>query len=421
VLHHSAPHLDGYGVRSQSILTCQRAWDIVPTAVTSAHHEIEVRRPAGTTAQPEILDGIRYHRTSLPQGAGADLLLRTPFLRERMFMWTLERAIERVLALGAFDVIHAHSPVLCGWPALRVARRHAIPFVYEVRAFWEDVFLGSALTAGVRIKYAYSRWLETRLMRNAEAVVAISRRLLDEIASRGVSRDRLFHVPNGVDVDRFVPQPRDGALAGKLRLGRGPVLGFIGSFFRWEGLDTLVRAMPRILEREPTTRLVLVGTGETSGEVASLIGQLGLSDSVLLVGRVPHEDVLRYYSVIDVLIYPRLRDRLTDLVTPLKPLEAMAMGKPVIGSDAGGVMELLDEGRAGRLFRAGDSEDLARAALTVLHDEELRRQLAEAGRNYVLRTRHWPTLAGRYKEIYRTVLDSSPVRARHTAGGSSGG
>jgi glycosyltransferase involved in cell wall biosynthesis len=181
------------------------------------------------------------------------------------------------------------------------------------------------------------------------------------------------------------------------------VIGFIGSFYHFEGLDCLIRAMPLVLAALPTARLVLVGTGEAEMAIRDRVQSLGLADAVTLTGRVPHADVLRYYSIMDVLVYPRRSERVTELVTPLKPLEALAVGKPVVGSDVGGIAELLDDGKVGRLFKAGDAADLANVLLAVLGNPALREEMRASGRRFVLERRQWSSLAAEYLPIYERL------------------
>ena len=405
VLHHSTPYLDGYGVRSKSIVDFQRRLGLEPLVVTSAHHELEVKRGAADCPACEIIDGTHYHRTPQPSGPAAGLRMRTPFLREQALVSAIGITLEEVLRTQRVDIIHSHSPVLCGRPALDAARRHGIPMVYEIRAFWEDAFLLGARPFSIAsAKYRYSRALETRLVKDVDSVIAISRRMIDDLAGRGVHRDKLHLVPNGVDLKAFSPVGRDDELARSLGLPQAATLGFIGTFHEIEGLDCLVRAMPTILASEPRAKLLLVGTGPDVDRIARLVAELGLQSSVLMAGRVKHSDVRRYYSVIDVLVYPRHSFRVTELVTPLKPLEAMALGKAVVGSNVGGIAELLNDGKAGMIFEAGNSADLARAVVQLLSDPGARQRLADAGRDYVMRDRGWDQIAQRYVPIYDRLL-----------------
>ena len=412
VLHHSAPYLDGYGVRSKYIVDFQRRLGLTPIVVTSAHHEIEINRDPAAFKATEAIDGTDYVRTPIPNGAGASLRLRTPFLREQALVSALRGTLEGTLGTCDVDLVHAHSPVLCGRPALEAARRRGIPMVYEIRAFWEDAFLLDAGRFGVAAaKYRYSRSLETRLMGDVDAVVAISQHMLDDIESRGIPAHKLHKMPNGVDVEAFAPMPRDAALGTKLGVEPEAVVGFIGTFFGFEGLDCLVNAMPIILRAIPNAKLLLVGAGPEADRIRTQVSDLNLQGCVIQTGRVKHEEVARYYSVMDLLVYPRHRSRLTELVTPLKPLEAMALGKAVVGSDVGGIAELLDNGRAGRLFAAGDANQLAAAVIALLRNRGERERLAGDGRRYALETRSWATLVPGYLPLYHRLVSQSSRRA----------
>jgi PEP-CTERM/exosortase A-associated glycosyltransferase len=293
---------------------------------------------------------------------------------------------------------------------MAAARRHRLPFVYEIRAFWEDALLTGTRSIADRVKYRYSRGLETKLVRAADAVVGISRHIVADVAGRGVASERLACVPNGVDATQFRVVERDPELVRRLGLDGCPTVGFIGTFFGFEGLPDLVAAMPHVLHRLPSARLVLVGSGEDDERVRAQIAALGLQNRVLQLGRVPHEDILRYYALMVVLVYPRRRVRVTELVTPLKPLEAMAAGRPVIGSDVGGIRELLDDGRVGMLFKAGDPADLAEKIIELLSDSVKRESLAAAGLDYVRRERQWTALVQRYRPVYERAAASAGRR-----------
>src|SRR5262249_20185978 len=153
------------------------------------------------------------------------------------------------------------------------------------------------------------------------------------LSRRGIEKDTVSVIPNGVDVDGFRPRARNRKLAEQLHLNGGPVFGFVGSFYHYEGLRLLLEAFPRIRGQIPGAKLLLVGGGPE--EQALKEANSTCDGAVSMIGNVPHAQVPDYYSVIDVLVYPRQRMRLTDLVTPLKPLEAMAMGKAVVASDVG--------------------------------------------------------------------------------------
>jgi glycogen(starch) synthase len=402
VLHHSLPYLDGYSIRSKYIVEFQRKLNLTPIIITSAHHEIEVGHHVSGIFHPqEIIDALTYYRTQFPQGQLKAWQLRKRFFRERVLIQALSKAIQRVLSAEHIDVIHAHSPVLCGIPALKAAKARQIPFVYEVRSFWETVFSEKSL------QYKLGRYVETRLCRKADAVIAIAQPMVDDIIARGISAAKVYKVPNGVDVDSFVPLEKDHTLLSKHNLQGCTVLGFIGSFYRFEGLECLIQAMAEVAQRVPQARLVLVGGGEEEQRIQQLSRQLQLTDKVICVGRVPHTEVLKYYSIMDILVYPRYSDRVTNLVTPLKPLEAMAMGKATIGSDVGGIRELLDNGNVGLLFEAGNVHDLADKITYMIHHARYRQELGEKGRDYILKQRSWEHIVPSYVKIYENILRRS--------------
>ena len=194
--------------------------------------------------------------------------------------------------------------------------------------------------------------------------------------------------------------PGDDALRAELGLTGKRVLGFIGSFYAYEGLDLLLRALPAILQQAPDVALLLTGGGPQEENLKKMTQELGLQDHVKFTGRVPHAQVQRYYSLVDVLVYPRHSMRLTDLVTPLKPLEAMAQGLLLVASDVGGHKELIRDGETGMLFRAGDADDLARSVLRLLSMQDRWPQLREAGRRYVETERNWTNSVARYRDVY---------------------
>ena len=247
-----------------------------------------------------------------------------------------------------------------------------LPVVYECRAFWEDAAADHGTSREGGLRYRLTRGLETWVFRHADAVTCICEGLRPDIIARGIPESKVTVIPNAVDVERFAyNRPRDAALAAELGLSEAVVLGFLGSFYAYEGLTLAVQALPAILEAHANARLLLVGGGPQEAALKDMTRALGLSDKVVFTGRVPHDDVARYYSLVDVLVYPRLPMRLTELVTPLKPLEAMAQGKLVLASDVGGHRELIRHGETGRLFKAGSADALAEAVVELLGERDV--------------------------------------------------
>lgn len=397
VLDHSIPLHSGYTFRTRSILQQQRAlgWDT--HHITSPKHGIEAK----TAAVDETVEGLHFFRTEPAGGA----LARLPVLNQLAVIDRLAARLLQVAQQLRPDVLHAHSPALNAVAALRVGRKLGIPVVYEIRAFWEDAAVDHGTSREWGLRYRLTRAMETWALKNVDAATTICEGLRGEIAGRGIPAQKITVIPNAVDIADFsVDGKRDEALARDLGLEGKTVLGFIGSFYAYEGLNVLLDALPAILVRRPETRVLLVGGGPQEAALRAQAKALGIEGQVLFTGRVPHSEVQRYYNLVDVLCYPRLKMRLTDLVTPLKPLEAMAQGRLLAASDVGGHRELIDDGRTGVLFAAGDADALARRVLALLDAPESWPQLRAQGRAFVEAERNWAASVARYRKVYGGIV-----------------
>ena len=259
------------------------------------------------------------------------------------------------------------------------------------------------------LRYRLTRQLETWALKRADHVTTICEGLRRDIVSRGIPAERVTVIPNAVDIDSFdVGGMADETLKAKLGLAGTTVIGFIGSFYAYEGLDLLLAALPRIVARLPDIRVLLVGGGPQDAALKAQAKALGLEDKVVFTGRVPHQEVQRYYDLVDVLAYPRHSMRLTELVTPLKPLEAMAQGRVLVASDVGGHKELIEDGKTGVLFRAGNAESLGDAIIRLLAERDRWPAIRAAGRRSSRKNAtgevQWPTI--------RPFMTDSPTEAR---------
>jgi PEP-CTERM/exosortase A-associated glycosyltransferase len=250
--------------------------------------------------------------------------------------------------------------------------------------------------------------METWVLRRADEVTCICEGIRNDLILRGIDPGKITIVPNAVDASRFQPVGvRDSTIERDLNLAGKKVIAFIGSFYAYEGLDLLVAAMPKLLSVRPDIRLLLVGGGQVTEAIKQQIVLLGLQDQVILTGRVPNEDVEAYYSVTDVLVYPRKSMRLTELVTPLKPLEAMAQKSMFLASDVGGHRELIRDGITGTLFKADDMDDLVRSLLALLDQEEKWPAIRDAGRHFVENERNWINSVANLKPVYQRLVAGS--------------
>lgn len=394
VLDHSFPIGDGYAFRSGEIIRFERRAGWRTIHVTSA-------KQGSTRASIETADELEFHRTQ----PSTHPLHTLPVLNQWGIVTTLRRRLEDVVRQQRPALLHVHSPCLNGLAAVAVARRFALPIVYEIRSLWEDAAVDSGACREGDLRYRISRALETHVCRQVDQVVTICEGLRTELVSRGLDPGRVTVVPNSVDLDRFTREGfRDESDRARLGLTAGKTFGFIGTFFPFEGLDVLVRAVAAIRAGEPRARFVLVGDGPEEAKVRALARKLGVEDAIVFTGRVRHAEVERYYDLVDVLVYPRVSKRITELVTPLKPLEAMAKGKLVVASDVGGHREMVFPGQNGMLFRAGDPASLAETCLDLLARPNDWDALREHGRRYVREFRSWDRNVQIYDRLYRMLL-----------------
>jgi PEP-CTERM/exosortase A-associated glycosyltransferase len=377
-------------------MRAQKTIGFIPEALTGPLHELE-----DVGARDVTFDGLRYRRTHLYSGFQQSIFnRRVPLLREITVVRLLRKRILELTDSQSIDILHAHSPALCGLAALQAAAMRSIPLVYEIRAFWEDAAVDQKKTSVHSVRYYMSRQLERYVARRAHAVVGIARHILEELQERGVDSGKLFHVPNGVDTARFATSSRDIELASRLGLADAPVLGFIGSLYRYEGISWLVRASTHLRRQGVAFQLLIVGQGEELAEIREAVREVGAQSYVKLAGEVPHDQVQRYYSLMDVMVYPRCSVRLTELTTPLKLLEAMAQAKAVLASDVGGIRELVGPEPPCLLFGPGDVDDFCRQALRLICDHQFRRDLGQKARQMMLREKDWNLQARRYEAVY---------------------
>ncbi|MFD0685373.1 glycosyltransferase family 4 protein [Actinomadura fibrosa] len=379
----------GYTVRTHRIALAQREVLGLDTHVAT---RLGYPLSQGTgDARPRVeVDGVPYHRLipwlppSNPVRAvdkGADLAGR------------LVRELRPA-------VLHAVSNHLNAAVALELGRRHGLPVVYEVRGFLEDSWLSRdpAHTEADDF-YRLTRELETRRMAEADAVVTLGEAMRAEIASRGVPAEKIFTVPNGVDEAFLQPLPDAADLRVELGIPADvPVVGLTSSFYGYEGIDTLIDAAALLRDRGTPITLLLVGDGPERGALERRAAGHGVS--AVFTGRVPMGSVRRYHAILDVFAVPRRADRVCQLVTPLKPIEAMAGGIPVIASDVKALREIVEPGVTGTLTVPEDPEAWAISLDELIYSPERRRKIGQSAREWVRAERTWRAVTAGYREAY---------------------
>ena len=302
------------------------------------------------------------------------------------------------------DQLHVHSPVLNALAALPVAKRRGLPLLYEIRAFWEDAAVGNGTGREGSARYRLIRMLETWAARarrrgGGDLRRAAARPDRPRHRARRRSSSRPTASTSACSATR---SPPTATFARKLGLDGADVVGFIGSFYDYEGLDDLIAAMPLLLAKRPKAHLLLVGGGPMEEALKAQAEASPARDRIHFIGRVPHHEVDRYYGLIDILAYPRKAMRLTELVTPLKPLEAMAQSKLVVASNVGGHRELIEDGVTGTLFPAGDPQALADALDDLFAQRGRWDERRDTARAFVERDRNWSSNISRYAPLTKS-------------------
>lgn len=397
ILDHSLPLHSGYTFRSQNLFRAQEKMGYKPVILTSSKHEESIKK---VTPSVETIGDIKYYRT------GACRSYRLPFVSELMLMHNLYHRILDVAEIEKPQVIHAHSPILNGIPAIKAARKLGIPVVYEIRAFWEDAAVDHGTYKENSWKYRLTKYIETKVCDKADHVGILCNGLKNDLILRSIPETKITPVFNGINPDDLKPVPHDPEYFESWNLKDKKVIGFVGSFYRYEGLDLLIKAFAKIASEYNNAVLLLVGGGEMEKELKQLAREKGIEEKMIMPGRIPHERIAGVYSMIDILAYPRHSMRLTELVTPLKPLEAMAMEKALVASDVGGHKELIKDNYTGMLFKAGDEHHLANKIQMILDDKELETRLKKQGNNWVKEHHTWEVTTSVYKNIYSDLLKS---------------
>ncbi|SDU86228.1 glycosyltransferase family 4 protein [Jiangella alkaliphila] len=400
VLSQSAPiRSGGYAARSHGVATAltARGWDV--QAVTRLGFPYDGWDPGDTREVPasDTVDGIVYHRLLDPGVRGY------PQVPLADYVDRFERGVRDLAARHRVALIHGSSFYVVGLAGLTAARRLGLPFIYEMRGLEELMTLSRDPAFAGSDRHRFLERVETAVARESDLVFVITEALGREMVGRGVAEDRIVVVPNGVHTDRFTPRGRDRELESRLRLAGKTVIGYAGGLVDYEGLELLLDAVAGLGLRDDL-QVLIVGDGAAEPSLRDRAERLGLGASVSFTGRVPHDQVRRYLSLVDVAPFPRLPLPVCELISPIKPFESMAMEKAVVVSDVAALTEFVDDGVTGRVFRKGDAGDLRRVLADLLDDAGQRRELGVAARDWVLRNRDWSTLTDVVDAAYTAAL-----------------
>jgi PEP-CTERM/exosortase A-associated glycosyltransferase len=392
LLNNSLPHVvAGYTVRTHRIAQAQRAVGLDPLMVTRAG--FPVLQGVFDAAPSDDVDGITYYR--LP---AEGLARRGPAALIQANVERLAPLVERHRPA----VLQPTSPYDNPRAALALGAATGIPVVYEVRGFLEQTWRSRHGDAAADTdRYQMTRAIEGWCMRHADRVVTLGAAMKADIVARGADPNHVWVIPNAVDPDDFSPQPTDPRLRADLGFaGTDVVLGYVSSLVSYEGVTHLLDAIAILRSRHRRVRGLIVGDGAERVALEQRSARLGLGDVVRFTGRVPITAVKRYYAQIDVFVVPRTNDQVSRTVTPLKPLEAMALERAVVTSDVPALREIIQPGETGLVFTAEDAGDLAAVVEPLLDDRPARDRLGKAAREWVIAERTWRRNGERYRELY---------------------
>jgi PEP-CTERM/exosortase A-associated glycosyltransferase len=391
----SLPHAQvGYTIRTQAIVRSQKQVGLDPQVITSIGFPPGALPSGGTH---EVIDGIDHFR--LLDGGPLPTGMRDKLDRAHAVARPLVEALQPSL-------LHAASDYLNALLALALGADLQIPVVYEVRGFWEESWLSRRDEAISKNsdQYLLRRDIETRCMHEADHVITLGDTMKRDMISRGIPEDKITVIPNAVDLDSFVPASRDDRLGEEVGLRKNDlVVGYISSLIAYEGIEYLIRATALLKPDFPNLRLLIVGEGPERIALETEAGELLPPNTAIFTGSVPHEFVASYYGLIDVFVVPRRPDRVSELVTPLKPYEAMAMELPVVVSSVSALREMIEPGVSGLTFEAGSAASLAEVLRPLLEEEHRRLELGRNAREWVAQERTWERNTSRYSELYRTL------------------
>lgn len=399
LLHNALPHHSGgYATRTHGLLTelNRGGWDV--DGVTRLGYPYDMPKMADAPELPprEQVGEVVYHHLL----TGRQIEKKNP-----MFDYT-ERYVDALLPLARDErpaILHGASNHWNGLAAVTAGRRLGIPSVYEVRGLWEVTRASRDPEWGRSDQYRYLARMEADAAREASRVLAITGALKAELVDRGVDAEKITLVPNGVDTERFTPIPRDEELARQLGVAGKTVIGYVGTIVDYEGLDLLLTATRELRRTREDFHVLIVGDGAALEALQARAAAEAIEDVVTFVGRVPHEEVERFYSIIDITPFPRLPLPVTEMVSPLKPFEAMAMSKAVVASDVAALAEIVSPGLNGLLHEKGNAESLIAQLTELLDDDELAQRLGAQAREWVVEHRTWNHLARRIASVYAEI------------------
>ena len=394
MLHNSLPYASGgYATRSHGVAVSLKSQGYDVQVVTRTGYPLDVKDTDITVGEDSVIDGIQYTRLLAPVIRGNTL--------QNYMKDSIEAYVEHFKLVRPAYVMAASS-FRHALPAIIAAKRLAIPTIYEVRGFWEVTRISREPSFESSKAYEYQVKMEAETAKAADQVFTLTMSMKEELVKRGVTASNIAITPNACEPTEFSPRNKNNNLRAKLEIPEDvPVIGYIGSWVHYEGLDDLVRACKLLFDKGIKFRCLIVGSenvandslGPIYDELMGIIKDTKLADWVITPGRVPFAEVSKYYSLIDIAPFPRKPLPVTEMVSPMKPLEALAMEKAVVVSNVGALDEMIEDGKTGLVFQKGNIRDLADKLELLIKDGKLRSLLGTNGRRHIVNERNWKNVS----------------------------
>ncbi|QFU01726.1 Alpha-D-kanosaminyltransferase [Halomonas sp. THAF5a] len=413
ILNHSLPYQsEGYATRAHGLAKAIGATGSNVVCISRPGFPWSFIKEYKDQALPgkETIEGVEYQRLREPKG----------WKGTHNYIAKAAHELEKKLLEIKPSCVMAASDFKNAIPAFLAARRLGIPFIYEMRGFWEVTHESRDPSVVQTSSYHLTQYLETLLARHSDHVFTLTKSMQQALVDRGLPSEQISLLPNSCDPEIFDPKnnPKNKVLLSQLNIPDNvPVIGYIGTFNVYEGLDDLMHACGKLYREGVVFRALLVGSepssragkGPCASEIESIAASYGFKDWLIMPGRIPHDKVSDYYSLIDIAPFTRKPLPVTELVSPLKPLEAMAMEKALVLSSVGALAEMVQDGKTGLVYEKGNIDSLAGKLASLLTDASGREQMGKHARQWVIGNRTWKICAERVNEKTHYFEENPPA------------
>ncbi len=402
-LHNSLPYNSGgYATRSHGVAKGVQAngWNIQVVSRLGYPYDLSnFKGDVSKINESATIDNIHYHRLFHEsvnyKGSSLDVYL--------------EKYCKMLTKLSSrldISILHGASNFLNGIAVNYAAKSLGVKSIYEVRGLWEITRMSRQPLWEDSEHFKMIKRLETEAAMNADAVITLTEALKNEMIERGVDSSKITVISNGVDSKRFSPADKSLSLQSEFNYQNKIIIGYIGSVVDYEGLEYLVKAVQILDDRGlKNIAVMIVGDGVVLSSIQEMTKECGVENIFNFVGRVKFEEVDEYYSLIDILVFPRKALPVCEMVSPIKPFEAMSLGKVTVGSNVAALAEIINHRKTGLLFAKENSEDLADKLSELIHDAELRDTLGKNAREWIKKHKDWDILTEQVSNIYSGLYE----------------